>query len=57
MIKAFAAKSVIAATLLALLIPGLAMAQDVFNSPYVVTGETGAVHIYPTPELTDQIRA
>lgn len=55
--RGFVSKSVIAATLLALLIPGLAMAQDVFNSPYVVTGETGIVHIYPTPDLSRQIKS
>ena len=57
MTRAFATKSVIAASLLALMIPGLATAQDVVNSPYVVTGETGTAHIYPTPELSRQIKA
>lgn len=59
MTRAFAAKSVIAATLLALMIPGLAMAQNVANSPYVVTDETGAatIHIQPTIQESQRIKA
>lgn len=55
--KSFVGKSMIAAALLGLMIPVLAMAQDVVNSPYRITGETGTVHIYPTPELSRQIKA
>jgi len=47
----------IAVVLLALMMPVLSMAQDVVVSPYRVTGETGTVHIYPTPELSRQIKA
>ena len=57
MTNPFAKKCILAAVVLAMMIPGLAMAQDVFNSPYVVTGETGTVHIMPTPELSRQIKA
>lgn len=57
MTKPVAAKCLITATLIALMIPELAMAQDVVNSPYVVSGATGNVHIYPTPEASDQIKA
>jgi hypothetical protein len=46
----------IAAALLALMMPVLAMAQNLIGSPYLVTGENGAVHIYPTPELSRQIK-
>jgi len=46
-----------AAVFTLLLLPVVATSQDVFNSPYVVTGETGSVHIYPTPEVTRQIMA
>jgi hypothetical protein len=56
--NSFAGKRMIAAALLALMMPVLAMAQNnVINSPYRITGETGTVHIYPTPELSRQIRA
>jgi hypothetical protein len=37
--------------------PSVVTAQDFVNSPYVVTGETGSVHIYPTPALSEQIKA
>jgi hypothetical protein len=37
--------------------PWVVTAQDVVNSPYVVTGETGSVHIYHTPALSEQIKA
>ncbi len=57
MIHSLTAKGMPAVTVLALLLPVLAMAQDVFNSPYVVTGETGTVHIYSTPQLSLQIKA
>jgi len=53
----FAGKCMFAAPLLALMMPVLAMAQNAENSPYRVTGETGTVHIYPTPELSRQIKA
>jgi len=48
-------KCMISAALLALMMPVLATAQN--SSPYRVTGETGTVHIYPTPELSRQIQA
>src|SRR5271165_2378035 len=57
MTKSPVAKCILAAAVLALMMPGLATAQDVVNSPYVVTGETGTVHIMPTPELSRQIKA
>lgn len=41
--------------LLALMMAAPATAQE--NSPYLITGETGTVHIYPTPELSRQIKA
>lgn len=44
-------------TTIALLLSAPATAQDVVNSPYVVTGETGSVHIHLTPELTRQIQS
>jgi hypothetical protein len=44
----------IAATVASLL-PVLAIAQEVVNSPYVVTSETGTAHIHLTPELSEQI--
>ena len=55
--KSLGGKCMIAVVLLALMMPVLAMAQDVVNSPYRITGETGTAHIYPTPELSRQIRA
>ena len=51
------AKAVLAATLFACMMPWVLTAQDVVNSPYVVSGATGNVHIYPTPELSLQIKA
>ena len=57
MSSSIAAKCMVAAAVAALMIPGLTIAQDVVNSPYVVTGETGSVHIMPTPELSRQIKA
>ena len=45
----------ISAALLALMMPALAAAEN--SSLYRVTGETGTVHIYPTPELSRQIKA
>ena len=57
MIDSLFAKGMLAAAVLALLLPVVATAQDVSNSPYVVTGETGTVHIMPTPELSRQIKA
>ena len=56
MTDSHAAKGAFAAAVLALLLPILATAQDVVNSPYVATGATGKVHIYPTPEQTRQIK-
>jgi hypothetical protein len=55
MTDSLAAKRMLAFAALALLLPVMMTAQDVFNSPYVVTGETGTVHIHPTPEMTRQI--
>jgi hypothetical protein len=52
-----AAKGMLAFAALALLLPVMMTAQDVFNSPYVVTGETGTVHIHLTPEMTRQLMA
>ncbi len=56
MIHSLVAKGALAAAVLTLLLPVM-VAQDIVNSPYVVTGATGAVHIYPTPALTQQIKA
>ena len=52
-----AAKRLLAAVGLAMLMPVLAIGQDAANSPYRVTGESGTVHIYPTPEMSRQIKA
>jgi hypothetical protein len=52
-----AAKGMLTVAVLALLLPALMTAQDVINSPYVVAGATGAVHIYPTPAHSQQIKA
>ena len=57
MTDSHAARGMLAFAALALLLPVMVTAQDVFNSPYVVTGETGTVHIHLTPEMTRQIRA
>jgi hypothetical protein len=57
MTDSHAAKGMLAFAVLALLLPIMVAAQDVVNSPYVVTGETGTVHIHLTPEMTSQIRA
>jgi hypothetical protein len=51
-----ATKWVLAAVFLALL-TATAIGQNAENSPYRVTGENGTVHIYPTPELSRQIKA
>ena len=56
MIHSLVAKGALAAAVLALLLPVL-VAQDVVNSPYVGTSAAGTVHIYPTPALTQQIKA
>jgi hypothetical protein len=53
----FAGKCLIAAILVMLMTPALATAQDAANSPYLATGETGTVHIHPTPELSRHIQA
>lgn len=50
-------KYLVAAAFLALLVALPMTAQSVGNSPFRVTGETGTVHIYPTPELSRQIKA
>jgi hypothetical protein len=55
--KASSKKLLRAAALLACLLPLIATAQDVVNSPYAVTGTTGTVHIYPTPAMSQQIKA
>jgi hypothetical protein len=55
--NSYARKCMIAATLLVPIISGLANGQTAGNSPYRVSGETGTVHIYPTPELSRQIKA
>ena len=57
MTDSFSAKGTLAFAVLAVLLPLTLTAQDVPNSPYVVTGETGSAHIYPTPELARQINA
>ena len=57
MTHSLAAKGVLAAALFACLLPCMVTAQDVVNSPYVASGATGSVHIYPTPELSLQIQA
>ena len=53
MSKTFVGKSMFAAALLVLSLSVLATAQD---SPYRVSGETGTVHIMPTPEYSQQIK-
>jgi len=45
------------AMLLTLLVSVTVWAQEAGTSPYRVTSETGTVHIYPTPELSRQIKA
>src|SRR5207302_4518826 len=55
--NSYARKCMIAATLLVPIISGLANGQTAGNSPYRVSGGTGTVHIYPTPELSRQIKA
>jgi hypothetical protein len=57
MTRSLAAKGVLGAALFACLVPCMVTAQDVVNSPHVVTGTTGAVHILPTTEITEQIEA
>jgi hypothetical protein len=57
MTDSLASKAMLAFAVLTLLLPLTATAQDVFNSPYVVTGETGTVHIHLTPDLTRQVSA
>ena len=57
MIDSLAARRVLAATVLALLLPVLTSAQNVASSPYVASGATGSVHIYPTPAYSRQIEA
>ena len=56
MTRSLVAKGALAAALFACLMPWVVTAQDVVNSPYVVSGETGSVHIYPTPALSEQIK-
>jgi hypothetical protein len=56
MTHSLAARGALAA-LFACLMPGVVTAQDVVNSPYVVSGATGSVHIYPTPAYSEQIKA
>ena len=51
------ARGALTAAVFALLLPVLVTAQDVVNSPYVVNGTTGTVHIYPTPVMSQQIKA
>jgi hypothetical protein len=50
-------KTILVAVAITLLPCSLATAQDVYNSPYVVTGETGTVHIHLTPEMTRLLKA
>lgn len=58
MTKSLTAKCMLATAVLALMMmPVLVMAQDVNVSAYRVTGETGTVHIMPTPEMSRQIKA
>lgn len=57
MSNSYTGKRIIAAALLASVMSVLAIAQNAANSPYRVTGETGTVHIYPTPELSRHIKA
>jgi hypothetical protein len=51
------AKYVPLIVLLALLMTLSAIAQDAANSPYRASGESGTVHMYPTPEVSRQIKA
>ena len=52
-----ATKSLLATAVFGLLMPTLVIAQDVVNSPYVASGATGSVHIYPTPAYSQQVEA
>jgi hypothetical protein len=54
MSRVFTAKFVTFAAVAALMLSGLAMAQDE-TSPFVVTSETGKAHIFPTPEFRKQM--
>lgn len=50
-------KVLIAAALLMLFVSVPLLAQNAVTSPYRVSGATGTVHIYATPELSKQIKA
>lgn len=52
-----AQKCLLAAIVLTLLLPGAAIAQDAVNSPYRATGENGTIHMFPTPQASQQIKA
>ncbi len=52
--KRLTTKFLILSAVLVLLLSGLAVAQD-DSSPFVVTGATGKVHIFPTPEAKKQM--
>lgn len=43
--------------MLASLLPVCAVAQRANNSPYVVTGDSGTIHLHPTPEMSREIKA
>jgi len=57
MTRSLVAKGLLAAALFACLMPCVLTAQDVVNSPYVASGAAGSVHIYPTPDQSDLIKA
>ena len=44
-----ATKSLLATAVFGLLMPTLVIAQDVVNSPYRVTGDTGTIHSHHQP--------
>lgn len=54
--KLFSAVTVVVAVTLTLLLPALATAQQT-NSPYVVAGQSGNIHLHLTPQLVRQLKA
>lgn len=54
MTNTFSGKCMVVAAAMAMMLPTLAAAQ---NSPYRVATQAGTVHIYPTPELSQQIKS
>ena len=54
MTSTFVGKFIVFAAAMAMMLPTLATAQ---NSPYRATTQAGVVHIYPTPEVSQQIKS